>query len=326
VRTGKSELYAEIPDEMLVAGTRDPEQLRLARELGLRSAMVVPLLARGRTLGALSLVWAESGRRYDHADVVLMEELGRRAGVAVDNARLYEEVQRAVQLRDDFISIASHELKTPLTTLQLQVGAIQRGFERDLVAQTPDKVAGKLALLDRQVDRLGTLVNALLDVSRATAGRLQLNLETVDVAPLVRDVAARLQPDLASARCTLSLQLDDHLVGEFDRLRVDQIVTNFIVNAIKYGAGKPIELEARRRGDQLAIAVTDHGIGLAEEDHERVFDRFARAVAAEHFAGLGLGLWIVRVYVEAMGGQVRVQSRLGEGATFTATLPLSGKA
>ena len=325
VRTGKSELYADIPDEMLVAATRDAEHLRVARELGLRSALVVPLSARGRTLGALTLVWAESGRRYDQADVALMEELGRRAGAAVDNAILYDEAQRAVQLRDDFISIASHELKTPLTTLQLQVGAIQRGFERD-ATPPPEKLVAKIGLVDRQVDRLGTLVNALLDVSRATAGRLQLTLEPVDVAQLIRDVVGRLQPDLTSARCPVTLELEPDVVGQLDRLRVDQIVTNFIANAIKYGAGRPIEIAAARRGGDVVISVTDHGIGLDEGDHARVFDRFARAVSAESFAGLGLGLWIVRVYVEAMGGTVRVQSQLGEGATFSAALPLNAKA
>jgi signal transduction histidine kinase len=325
IRTGKSELYADIPDEMLVAATRDAEHLRVARELGLKSALIVPLSARGRTLGALSLIWAESARRYAASDVVLMEELGRRAGVAVDNATLYDEAQRAVRLRDDFISIASHELKTPLTSLQLQVGSIQRVIERDGMPP-PDKLASKIALVDRQVDRLGMLVNALLDVSRATAGRLQLTRETVDVAQLCRDVVARLQPDLTSARCPVTLQLDDGLVGQLDRLRVDQIVTNFVGNAIKYGVGKPIEVAAKRNGDDVTITVTDHGIGLAEDDHTRIFERFARAVSPEQFAGLGLGLWIVRVYVDAMGGSVRVQSRLGEGATFSATIPLCAKA
>ena len=110
-----------------------------------------------------------------------------------------------------------------------------------------------------------------------------------------------------------------------DRMRLDQIVTNFIGNAIKYGAGKPIEVSAARCGGDVVISITDHGIGLDEEDHARVFERFARAVSPESFAGLGLGLWIVRVYVDAMGGTVRVQSRLGEGATFSAALPLHAK-
>jgi signal transduction histidine kinase len=146
------------------------------------------------------------------------------------------------------------------------------------------------------------------------------------VAQLIRDVVGRLQPDLTSARCPLTLDLEPDVVGQLDRLRVDQIVTNFIANAIKYGAGKPIEIAAARRGGDVVISVTDHGIGLDEGDHARVFDRFARAVSAESFAGLGLGLWIVRVYVEALGGTVRVQSRLGEGATFAAALPLKAKA
>jgi signal transduction histidine kinase len=320
LRTGKSELYEEISDELLTYAAKDPEHLALARALGLRSALTVPLSARGRTLGALSLVSAESGRRYTAADLPLIEELGRRAGIAVDNARLYDEAQRAVKLRDEFLSIASHELRTPLTSLQLQVSGLQRNLKRP--DMTLPKVREKLEAVDRHVERLTALVNALLDVSRASAGRVKLDLEEIDLVTVVREVAARFQPDLANAGCYLSLELPERLVGTSDRMRLDQIVTNFLSNAVKYGAGKPIEVALRSEHGRAILSVRDHGIGIAPPDQARIFERFARAVSVEHYGGLGLGLWIVHVYVEAMGGRIHVASEPGQGSVFTVELPL----
>ena len=322
LRTGRSALYEEISDELLAAGAKDADHLALARELKLRSAMSVPLTARGRTLGALSLVAAESNRRYTAADLPLMEELGRRAGIAVDNARLYDEAQRSIALRDEFLSIAAHELRTPLTSLQLQVSGTQRTLKRPDV--TMEKVGDKLVALDRHVGRLTDLVNALLDVSRASAGRLQLELSDVDLVALVREVTTRFQPDLANAHSLLSMQLPDALVGRWDPMRLDQIVTNFLSNAVKYGAGKPIELGVRSEGGRAILTVRDHGIGIAAADQRRIFERYGRAVSAEHYGGLGLGLWIVRVYVDAMGGSIHVASEPGRGSQFTVELPLAG--
>ena len=325
LRTGRPELYEEISDELLEMAAKDAEHLAMARALKLRSAMSVPLSARGRTLGALSLIWSEeSNRRYTVADLPLMEELGRRAGIAVDNARLYDEAQRAIELRDEFLSIASHELRTPLTSMQLMVSGMQRTIKRP--DMTLDKVSDKLVSLDRHVGRLTDLVNALLDVSRASAGRLQLELDDVDLVAVVRDVTARFQPDLANAGCFLSMQLPDELVGRWDPMRLDQVVTNFLSNAIKYGAGKPIEVGVRQESDRAILTVRDHGIGIAEADQRRIFERYGRAVSAEHYGGLGLGLWIVRVYVDAMGGSIHVASEPGRGSLFTVELPLSGPA
>ncbi|MCU1280727.1 MAG: Sensory box histidine kinase, partial [bacterium] len=323
LRTGKSELYADIPDELLVQLISDREQLRVMRDLGLRSALTVPLTARGRTLGALTLIWAESGRRYGADDVPLMEELGRRAGLAVDNARLYDEAQSAIRLRDEFLSIASHELRTPLTSMQLQVSHLLRvlGKQQEL---TPESLIPRIEQVDRQVDRLALLIGSLLDVTRASSGKVQLELDDVDLSELMQQVVARLDPDLRSAHCDVRLQLADGIVGRWDRLRLDQIFTNLLSNALKYGAGQPIDIVTRLDDGRATVTVRDQGMGIAEADQARIFDRFARAVPADHFGGLGLGLWIVRVFVEAMHGTVRVQSVLAKGATFVVELPVKG--
>jgi signal transduction histidine kinase len=307
-----------------VQTTQDAEHLRIARELHLRSELVVPLIARGKTLGALTLVWAESDRRYSHDDVPHMEELGLRAGIAVDTARLYHETQESVRLRDEFLSIASHELKTPLTSLELQVSSIQRSLTQPKHV-TLEKLASKMDAIDGHVSRMNKLINDLLDVSRATTGRIQLHLENVDLAQVVGEVATRLKDDLAAAQCGLSLNLEQGIVGHWDRLRLDQIVANFIANAIKYGAGKPIEITATARDDGAVLTVRDYGIGIAAKDHARIFERFGRAIPTDQYGGFGLGLWIVRIFAEAMGGTVKVESEPGAGSTFIVELPLAGK-
>jgi signal transduction histidine kinase len=325
LRTGRSELYEHIPEELLLRGARDDEHLRILRELGLRSALVVPLIGRGPPIGTLTLVWAESGHRYGQQDVVVMEELGRRAGFALENARLYSETQSAVRLRDEFISIASHELKTPLTSMQLQISGIRRAALTP-GRLDPTKLAHRVDVIDRQVVRLTGLVDSLLDVSRASAGRLRLNIEDVDLAEIVKEVADRFADELAAARCKLSVDVHGPIIGRWDRLRLDDVVTNLLGNAIKYGGGQPIDLSAALDGATAVIQVRDRGIGIPSGDQERIFQRFARAVSPDHYGGFGLGLWIVQVLLAAMGGSIAVESQVGQGALFTAKLPLQSDA
>ena len=327
IRTGKSELYTDIPPELLARSAQNEEHLRQALALGLRSALVVPLVGRGDPIGALTLVWAESEHRYSEDDMRVMEELGRRAGFALENARLYGETQSAVRLRDEFISIASHELKTPLTSMQLQISGIRRAAASPARLDV-DKLARRVDAIDKQVGRLTELVDGLLDVSRAAAGRLHLNIEDVDLTEVVRTVAERFTDELGAARSVLELDVPGPILGRWDRLRVDDIVTNLLSNAIKYGAGRPIRLAARQEGggagdgvQTAVIEVQDHGIGIQAHDQQRIFQRFARAVSSEHYGGFGLGLWIVQVLVQAMGGSIEVDSVVGEGALFTVKLP-----
>ena len=322
VRSGRPELYEHITAEVLDASARDPEQRRAIAALGLSSAVVVPMAARGSTLGTLSLVWAESGKHYRAADVPLLEEIGRRAGMAIENARLYRASQDAVRMRDEFLSIASHELRTPLTSLQLQVSGVQRSVHKPDAIER-DKLMGRVDVINQQVDRLANLINGLLDVTRASSGRLELELEPVDLAEEVRGAAERLQADLAAARCPVELALEKGVVGTWDRLRLDQIATNLITNAMKYGAGKPIEIRAARRDGRAVLSVRDQGIGISDGDRARIFERFGRAVSAEHYGGLGLGLWIVKRIVAALGGEISVESEPGQGACFTVELPLA---
>ena len=283
------------------------------------ASLRVPLMLRGQALGVLSLVTMR--RLYDEQDLALAQELARQAALAVDNARLYHEAQQAVRLREEFLSIASHELKTPISALQLQVQSLLATLARSPSAPPPERLRRSLEIVDRQVRRQTQLINDLLDVSRISAGRLQLRPEPMDLSVLVREVAERFEPELARAGSPLRLHMPHETGGEWDRLRLDQVVTNLLSNAVKYGRGNPIQLETEMVGGQVRLFVKDGGIGIAQEDVSRLFNRFERAVSERNYGGFGLGLWITRQIVEAMGGRIHVTSQLGVGSTFTVELP-----
>ncbi|MFP2927471.1 MEDS domain-containing protein [Pyxidicoccus sp. 3LG] len=253
--------------------------------------------------------------------VELGEQLSEQAA---ENARLYREAQEAVLLRDEFLSVASHELKTPLTPLQLKLQGIKREAARSPGGQVPSsQVVRAVDGAEQQVRKLAGLVNELLDVARLTEGRLSLSPEGVDLPQLLGDVVGRFAPEAARAECPLRLEVAAGIVGTWDRQRLEQIITNLLTNALKYGAGRPVSLEARVDGGLACIDVRDEGIGIAPESLERIFGKFERAVPERHYGGLGLGLYIAQQLAHAMGGEIRVQSRLGEGSVFTVLLPLS---
>lgn len=325
VRAREPRIYPEISDEQLVRRARDPEHLALLRSLGFRSAMLLPLVARGRVLGAITLVSAESGHRYGPEDLAVAEELAQRAAVAVDNARLYHQAQEALGMRNEFLSIASHELKTPLTALVLQMRMLDRVIQNvPLEGPAVERAARAIEGAERQVKRLAKLTNDLLDVSRIAAGRLELDRDEMDLAALVREVALRFQNEQTAGGSEISIGADPPVTGCWDRFRLDQVITNLLSNAIKYGGGKPVQIEVGADDDMARIAVRDQGMGIAPEDLSRIFDRFERATPTKSQSGLGLGLYICRRLVEAHGGTIKVSSQVGEGSTFTVEFPLTG--
>ncbi len=321
LRTGNPQVLTEIPDSLLRASARDEEHYRILSELGLSSFLAVPLEAAGRRIGVLTLVSAESGMRYGPDDVAFARRLAHHASLAIDNSRLYEEAQAAVAARDDFLSIASHELKTPVATLQLLIQNLLRRFRTDPSSITPDTATDRLAAVEKQVLRLTKLINDLLDLSRITDGRLELDREPTDLASIVRDVVARHEEDAHRAHCTMSVAVESPVPGVWDPMRLDQVVENLLSNAIKYGARGRIEV--RVDGDERVarLMVRDEGIGIPPDAQARIFQRFERAVSASDYGGFGLGLWIVHRIVAAHGGELRVESELGRGSEFHVDLP-----
>ncbi|SET34530.1 GAF domain-containing sensor histidine kinase [Stigmatella erecta] len=324
IRTGEPELRSEVPDTGLPRAARDAEHLHHLRGLELESYLVAPLKARGRTLGAITFAYTGSHRSYRRSDLRLAMELAARAGLAVDNALLYGASQEAVRLRDEFLAVASHELKTPLTPLNLRLQSLRRELDRrGSTPVNPARVQEHVAALQRQCKRLGTLVDSLLDVSRLEAGVLVLDRESLDLTALVRDVISRFSAQAARTGTPLDVQATGPIVGNWDRVRLEQVVSSLVSNALKYGMGHPVHIQIEQGPAGARLTVRDEGIGIPPEHLPRIFERFERAVSAEHFGGLGLGLYLTRHLVEALGGTIHATSELGRGATFQVELPLA---
>ena len=316
LRLGSSHLArgAPSPDEPPLS--RHPELLAVVRLARVRAVLTVPLVARGEPLGALVLASSLRFRAFPPETVALAEDLARLMVAAVESARLYRQAQDAVRIRDDFLSIASHELKTPITSLALQADSLRASAVRGEV----EGIARKIEVIRRNIGRLSSLVAALLDLSRIQSGRLELEPEDVDLAEIVHEVAARFEEEAQRAHTPIRVEAPVPVVGRWDRLRVDQVVTNLVSNALKYGRGRPVEIAVSASDDRASLSVRDSGIGIDPADQPRIFERFERAVSERHYGGFGLGLWIAREMVQAMGGEIRVRSAHGEGATFTVEL------
>lgn len=289
---------------------------------GPQAAWAVPLVAAGVPVGVIAMGYLAE-RPFADEERDFITTFARQCAFALERTRLYEhqrtaneqlramaeEARAAVRARDDFLSDASHELNTPLAAVKLQLGRLLRH------PPAPELMLERLGMVDKQVDRLTVLVNELLDVSRLRAGRFELQRDELDLAELARDIAERLDPG------RLQLELTE-VRGHWDRSRLEQVITNLMSNALKYGEGKPVEVSLVADGEAV-LTVRDHGIGIAADDQARIFDRFERAVSGQRFSGLGLGLWISRRIVEAHDGTISVESREGSGSTFTLRLPMA---
>jgi signal transduction histidine kinase len=319
LREGVSELLPLIPLEYQLSGVTNPEHIELIKALNLRSAMIVPLKARGQVLGIITFVLSESNRQYGQSDLQFAEELAAKAAAAIDNARLYRAALHAISQRDEFLSIASHELRTPLTSLLLRKEALVRVLN----APEPQKerILHQIAPLERQLHRLSELVDALLDVSRLSQVGIRIEPQPIDLAPVVRDVLSRFETQFSHGGINVITGIES-VTGAWDPLRIEQLVTNLVSNAIKYGGGNDITVKTSVEDGFAVITVSDRGQGISPQDLKRIFERFERVGAANDATpGLGLGLYIAQQIALAHGGDIKVESSLGEGATFTVRLP-----
>jgi signal transduction histidine kinase/DNA-binding response OmpR family regulator len=323
LRADTAELVHSLEPGELKARISDPTALRLLEGLGCGSLVRVPITLGGHGLGTLVFACDTAGN-YVPEDLEMAGDLAHRIAFAFENARLYREARRAISLREEFLSIASHELRTPLTPLLLHFQKLLAA-ERKADDPSSDKLRETLTKCERQLQRLAKLVDSLLDVSRISAGALNLNLDQVDLSEIVREVLSRFSEELARASCPLELRADEPVVGHWDRIRIEQLVTNLIANALKYGRGKPVEVTVERVEGGAQLVVRDHGIGIEPEKLSRIFERFERA-ASPTYGGLGLGLYIARQIVSAHGGEIKVVSEPSAGAVFTVALPLGAPA
>ena len=254
--------------------------------------------------------------------VSIARDITERTRTQLERELLYREAVDAIRARDEFLSVASHELRTPLSALQLQIQMLLLPPRRSPQAVlSGEQMKPKLEKAFKQIERLTRLIEELLDVSRITAGRLRLELGEIDLAAVVRDVVGRLGEEARRVHSSIEVSAVTAVVGMWDLIRVEQVVTNLLTNAFKFAGGKPIEVTVEERGSIGRLVVVDHGIGIAPEDQERIFHRYEQATSSRRAGGLGLGLYIARQIIEAHGGTIRVESQPGKGSTFTIDLP-----
>jgi signal transduction histidine kinase len=322
IRTGRAELYPEITDDLLRAVARDDEHLAAVRRLGLTSGLIVPLPGRERVLGAISLGTAESGRRLGADDLALAEELARRAASALENARLYRELEDAGRRKDQFLAMLAHELRNPLAPVLTSLHLISRVETR----QDRDSVVD---VMNRQVRHLARLVDDLLDVSRITRGKVQLQRERLDLSELVRHSVEDRRRTLEEGGLRLVLDVPAApLWTRGDATRLTQVLHNLLDNATKFtpaGGEVHVRLATDPGARRAVVTVRDTGVGIEAEMLPRLFDVFTQAdrTLERTRGGLGLGLALVKGLVGLHGGQVQAASEgAGRGAEFTVRLPL----
>jgi PAS domain S-box-containing protein len=260
-------------------------------------------------------------RRVEEQRIKLIKEQAARE----EAERKKWELEEAIRARDTFLSICSHELKTPLTSLKLQAGVIRMLFEKsDIEALSSPKVRELVLDTDKEINRINRLINDMLDVSRIRSGKLTLHPGQVDLSDVVREVVSHFRSIPTYKDVEIKVELPDHAVGVWDRNRIEQIVINLLSNALKYGRGKPVRVNVNINEKDAYLMVEDQGVGIGMDDQARIFQRFERASASESISGLGLGLYIVKEIVTMHEGEISVESEVGKGSKFTVKLPLQG--
>lgn len=323
VQDTRAQRLERVTPEDIARIARDEEEARRIEELGAGSYLAVPLLARAEAVGALTLVREPGRAGFVEDDLDLLMEIGRRCAIAIENARLYREVQESLRARDDFIMIAAHELATPLTPLRMRAQELARVLADHQGGAVPaERVAGSARAIDRSSRRLADLVERLLDVSRVTVGRIALERTRFDLVELAREVVGELADELERAGSRVEWSVPSEPVeGEWDRRRLAIGLRSLLSNALKFGGGLPITVSIRCEGERVHVSVRDEGPGLSVAEVSRLFERFARPAPLSEYGGFGLGLWIVRRIAEEHGGSVEVLTSPGQGACFGFVLP-----
>jgi signal transduction histidine kinase len=284
--------------------------------------VVVPLPGREAPLGVILLLIRDHRRTYDAADLSLTEDLARRCALAIENAGLYREAREAISVRDEFLSVAAHELKTPLTSLRGYAQLLEREFERR-DQPSAERVHRAARTIQMQSDKLTRLISQLLDVSRIQSGKLAIERKPTDLSQLVQDVVSAARTQLRGH--TLEVETPETAEALVDPLRVEQVLTNLVDNAIKYSPeGGPISVRLSRVDGCFTVEVRDRGVGVTPEHRAHIFDRFYQGQAGgplTGMAGMGLGLYISRQIVELHGGTIRAEFPDEGGTRFVVTLP-----
>lgn len=323
--SGKTIFYpdARVTWQMLREKYGEEYYLELAR-INARATITVRLKGRESLLGTMTfLTLGESRHRFEKRHIHLAEEIGYRTSMSLENSLLYLHSQEAIKSRDEFLSIASHELKTPLTSLTLQNQMRKRELDKGEGKQFEEtRIRKMIDADDRQLRRINRLIDDMLDIARIRAHRFTIQKERFDLTSFMADVLERVAPQLDSAGCEFTVSFCGPVEVEGDIYRIEQVVVNILTNALKYGAGKPVRIEVQKLSHKVRLLVIDNGPGIQPGDTERIFQRFERAHMGREISGLGLGLYISRQIVQQHDGALYVLSNPPDGSTFVMELPL----
>lgn len=317
VRTGEALFFESIETLRM----EFPAVYDVMNKSGVVSVAYIPLTLGGQIYGAINFGF-RLPRYFNEEEKEFMTAITRQCAQAIHRARLYKEATDAIHVRDEFLSIASHELRTPLTPLKLQLQNMSRQVRKGKI-DLPNKenVLKMVDNSDRQVDRLITLIDDLLDVSRISAGRLTLNFEEFNFGEMVLEIVSHYSSHTKEADSLISCNIEDNVFCYADRVRMEQVLINLLTNALKYAPRKPIHVSSRKKDNLVHLEVRDEGEGISPENQQRIFDRFERVRDKNNIGGLGLGLYICRQIVEAHQGHISVVSEPHKGATFIVEIP-----
>lgn len=318
INTGKPELYPHVTDDMLRRSTKNPKDYDVTKSLGICSAMIVPIFQGKKTIGAITLVSAETKRHYDRKDLSMAQELATRASAALENAELYRVSQEAVSIRDNFISVASHELKTPVTSIKIFTQVLKKHE-----SETGDtKAIEYLSKMENQIDKLTELIYDLLNVAKIQAGRLTFKNDQFDFDSAILEEIDVLQQTSPHHKIVVNGRTGVTIRG--DKERIGQVVNNLVSNATKYSPrANSILISLSKSNGQVFLSVQDYGVGIPQEHLSKIFDRFYRVydTADKTYPGLGLGLYISSEIIKRHYGKLWVDSKPGKGSIFTFSLP-----
>lgn len=322
-QTGMPVIVGTVTKKWLNSVSRIPEERKTIELLGLRSIMFVPLKSRGNVLGVMTIASSKEGFSYSYEDAILMEELSDRIGMSIDKALLYQEAQEALRTRDEFLSIASHELKTPLTSMLLNLQLIlKRIYDTKTQTEEINEITKMVEVSVQQSRRMARLINDLLNVSVVSTGRLKIEKEKINLSDFIEEIIQSFSARLSKSNIKVIYNKPQAITGSLDKIRIEQVISNLLSNAIKYGNRKPISVELVKDGKKAVLKIKDHGIGVTKEDLPHIFGRFKRAVDPRDYTGLGVGLYISQQIIDAHKGRLSVESRKGKGSVFIIELPL----
>ena len=318
LRTREPLLIPQVTDAHYRDTSRSPRHEELLRAMGSHSYMAVPMVVRGNVLGALTLVSSDPSRTYGPDDLLFAQEICSRAAMALENSILYQRTVKAVQLRDEFLSAVSHDLRSPLQAIDMAAQTLEAAAGGGLSEPRATRLVGTIRSSSRRMQRL---INDLLDLARLEAGRLKLVRASEPIGPLMQELVQSFDPIAAGRSVRLEWSADEGLTASLDRDRIFQALANLVGNAVKFTpSGGRVTVTARGAEDEVSIAICDTGPGISPQDVPHLFDRYWQAREGTR-SGTGLGLSIAKAMVDAHGGRIEVETSVGHGSCFTVCLP-----